>query len=305
MTKIRLVTLSQSRWPVSLQKARLAAFFTLLLALSGMFVPMPCRAQEKVNSDIIKFGVFPYKSPKALIEMYGPLVAHLEKKLGKKINISSATDANSFLEKASSGRYDLLLLPAIPYYQLRPSGYKVIARGFPSFYGGAIVRLDSEIKTIEQLKGKKVAAIGDFAYAGYSFLLPQLEEKGIDPRRDVEFQFLGKVDTIIYGVINKTYDAGLLRLDALDLHDFTGIRGQVRVITRSSEIPQFPFVVKNSMDKATITALQEVLTALSPDRAEEHDILSGIQVKKIIAATDADYDSFYEQIKEADSFRQP
>lgn len=284
---------------------RSVGIFGLILVLFVLISPMSCPAQENLNPNIIKFGIFPYKTPKTIIEMYGPIATHLEKKLGKQIKIYSALDANSFLEKAREGEYDLLLLPLLQYYKLRPSGYKVIAQGTPPFYGGAIVRMDSEIKTIEQLKGKKVAAIGDFAYAGYYFLLPQLEARGINPQKEVQFQFLGKVDTIIYGVINKKYDAGLLRLDALDLHDFTKIREQVRVITCSPEIPQFPFVVKNSMDNSTITAIQEILSSLAPDRPEELEILKSMQVKKIVVATDADYDQFLEQIKDTDYFGKP
>jgi len=180
----------------------------------------------------------------------------------------------------------------------------VIAGGTPTFYGGVIVRKDSEISTLEQLKGKKVAAVGKYSYAGYIFLLPQLEEKGLDPHQEVAFTFLNKVDTIVYGVINKTFDAGLLRLDALDIPAFSGIREQLRVIGRSPEIPQFPFVVKNSMDAATLTAIQEALVALSPDKPEERQILKGMQVDTIIAATDTDYDLFYEQIKDSDYLRQ-
>ncbi len=284
---------------------RLTGRWCLVLTLLAIIIPALSQAHEPSTPNVIKFGVFPYKSPKTIVEMYGPLAAHLEKKLGKKISISSATDAKSFVEKAKGGEYDLLLPSPTAYYKLRSTSYKVIAKGVPSFCGGTIVRKDSEIKTIDQLKGKKVAAIGEYSYAGYMFILPQLEAKGIDPHKDVEIQFLGKVDTVIYGVINKKYDAALLRLDALDLPAFAGIKEQVEVITRSPEIPQYPFVVKNSMDKATITAIQEVLGALSPGSPEELEILKSMQVEKIVAATDADYEEFYKQIKDTDYFRQP
>lgn len=284
---------------------RPAALLGILLALSVILAPWPGQADDAFSPDVIRFGVFPYKSPKTIIEMYGPQAAHLEKKLGKDIKISSAPDVNIFLEKARNGDYDLLLSSPPSYYKLRSAGYKVIARGEPGFYGGAIVRKDGAIKTIEQLKGKKVAAIGEYSYGAYSFILPQLEAKGINPRQDVEFQFLGKVDSVIYGVINKKYDAGLIKIDILDLPAFAGIRDQIMVITRSPEIPQFPFMVKNSMDKATIAAIQEVLAALSPASPNELEILKDMQVEKVVAATDADYDSFYELIKDTDYLRQP
>ena len=86
---------------------------------------------------------------------------------------------------------------------------------------------------------------------------------------------------------------------------FTEIREQLRVIARSSEIPQYPFVVKKSIDESTITAIQETLSALSPDIPEEREILKNMQVEKIIKATDTDYDDFYELIKDTDYFGKP
>ena len=181
----------------------------------------------------------------------------------------------------------------------------MIAHGVPSFYGGLIVRQESEIKTVEDLKEKKVAAIGDYSYAGYQFILPQLVAKGINPQNDVGFNFLENADSVIYGVINKKYDAGLLRLDSLERPDFAAVRELVRVVVRSPEIPQFPFVVQSSMDAATVANIQEALTAISPAQPDEHELLHKLQIEKIVVATDADYDAFYEQIKDADFFKQP
>lgn len=287
------------------RSVRLLFVSGLLSVLLAMLAPISCRAQGDSGAGVIRFGVFPYQSPKVIIEMYAPLAASLEKKLGKKIQILSAPDARTFLARARAGEYDLILSAPIVLYKLQPAGYRVIARGEPSFYGGVIVRNDSAITTIDQLRGKRVAAIGEYSYGGYRFLVPQLAAKGIDPQKDVDFQFLDKVSIIIYGVINRKYDAGVLKIETLDLPSFAGAREQVRVITRSGEIPQLPFIVKKNMDAATVAAIQEAFVALSPDRPDDLAILNGMQVKNIVAATDADYDQFYEQVKDSEYLRQP
>jgi phosphonate transport system substrate-binding protein len=237
--------------------------------------------------------------------MYAPLAAALEKKLGKKIKLSSAPDYRTFLAKARAGEYDLLLTSPVLFYKLRPSGFRVIARGEPSLYGGVIVRQDSEITAIEQLQGKRVAAVGEHAYGGYRFLLPLLVEKGVDPRREVEFQFVEKTSIIVYGVVNRTVDAGILQLQTLDLPSFADARGQLRAIARSPEIPQLPFVVGKSLDTAAIAAIQEALSSLSADRPEDLAILNAMQVSRIVAATNADYDQFYELVKDSEFLRRP
>jgi phosphonate transport system substrate-binding protein len=283
-----------------LTRPAITALF-LLLALLNMALPRICKAQETAGA--IRFAVFPYKSPKSVIEVFGPLAARIEKRLGKKVQLVSATDAETFLKKSLAEEYDLALPSIAVYYKMLPAGYTVIAKGVPSFWGGVIVRQDSDIKTIEQCKGKKIAAIGEHSYAGYMFFKAQLDEKRIAANKDVDIQFVGKLDTIIYGVLNKKYDGGVIRLDTLDMKDFAPIKDQFRVVSRSVEVPQFPFVVKSGMDQQTIAAIREVLTTLSPDKPEDLEILKSLQIKKIVRATKGDYDPFYEVIKNSDFYK--
>ncbi|MBU4412257.1 MAG: phosphate/phosphite/phosphonate ABC transporter substrate-binding protein [Proteobacteria bacterium] len=274
---------------------RPAFWFFLCVAVWGMALPLSCLAQE--TSEAFRFAVFPYKSPKSVIEVFSPLAARIEKRLGKKVLLVSATDSETFLKKSLAGEYDLALTPPTVYYKMLPAGYAAIAKGVPSFRGGVIVRQDSEITTIEQCRGKKIAAIGEHSYAGYMFFKAQLDEKGIDSKKDLDIQFVGKLDTIIYGVLNKKYDGGVIRLDTLDMLDFAPVKDQFRIVSRSAEVPQFPFVVKKGMDQQTATAIREVLTSLSPDKPEDLAILKSLQIKKIVAATKDDYDPFYDVIK--------
>lgn len=273
-------------------------FILLLLTLWTVMLPPPCLAHQK--HDTIRFAVFPYKSPKSIIEVFGPLAARLEEKLGKKVQLVSAPDAASFLAKGLAGEYDLAIPSTTVYYKMLPAGYMVIAKGLPSFWGGAIVRKDSEIRTIKQCRGKKVAAIGEHSYAGYIFFKDLLEEQKINTAKDLDIQFLGKVDTVIYGVLNKKYNVGLIRLNTLEIKDFAPIKNQFRVIARSVEIPQFPFVVKNNMDQRTVAAIREVLTSLSPDIPEDLAILKSLQINRIVGATKGDYDQFYKVIKNSE-----
>ena len=275
--------------------------FFLVLALWGVVLPPSCPAEQKPN--ILKFAVYPYKSPKSIIEVFGPIAARLEKKLGKKVQLVSAPDPQTFLAKGLAGEYDLALPSTTVYYKMLPAKYTVIAKGVPSFWGGAIVRQESEIRSIEQCRGKKVAAIGEHSYGGYMFFKDLLEEKKLDAAKDLDIQFLGKVDTIIYGVLNKKYDVGLLRLDILESPEFIALKDQFRVIAHSPEIPQFPFVVKSNMDQRTVAAILEVLTSLSPERPEDLEILKSLQIKKIVGATKGDYDHFYEVIKDNEYYK--
>lgn len=280
------------------------AFFFIFF--TALFMANKGRCHEIEAQGDLNFGVFPYKSPKILVEMFGPVVMQLQKKLGRKVVLHSAPDAKTFAAKVRAGEYDFILSTPTLFYKLRASTpYTVIARGEPEFYGGVVTRKDSGITSVADLKGKKIAAVGNFSYAGYIFLLPQLREKGIDPAVDVDIQFLTQVDSIVYGVMNKKYDAGVFREDAFQDPSFAAIRDQLTIIARSPAIPQFPFMVKQDLGPSVTAAIVAVLTGLNFENPAEQTILSSLQVKKIVPAADTDYDAFYENVKDTEFLKQP
>lgn len=267
-------------------------FAALMLLIAGR---PPAFAHDP--SKLIRFGVFPYKSPRTIFTLFAPIAKRIEEKTGKKVELVSAADYDSFMEKAKQGDYDLVLPCVNCFFHIQPAGYHIIARGEPPFYGAVIVRKDSEINTLEQLKGKKIAAIGKHSYAGYMFFKQQLSELGTSPDHEVQFNFLNKVDSIILSVVNRQYEAGVVKLEVLESPAFDAVRDQVRIISRSGPIPQFPFAVKNSMDPETVARIKEVLTTINAASPGDKEILQSLQIHHIGSAEDADYEAFHREVQ--------
>ncbi|MGV1098977.1 phosphate/phosphite/phosphonate ABC transporter substrate-binding protein [Thiovibrio sp. JS02] len=241
--------------------------------------------------NVIKFGIFPYKSPRTILGIFGPMAGKFENKLHQRVQIVTAPDAATFLERAKAGEYDIAMPCVACLPQLSSAGYKVVAKGTPDFHGSVIVRTDSDITDIKQFKGRKIAAIGTHSYAGYLFFKEQISQLGLSPEKDVDVHFLGKLDTIIYGVVNRQYDGGVIRLDTLENPAFAKVKDNLRVVSRSVAIPQFPFVVKGSVPAQTVALIREVLTSLSSTHADDREIMESLQIKEVIAAQDSDYDA--------------
>ena len=130
--------------------------------------------------------------------------------------------------------------------------------------------------------------------------MEQLADIGMNPYKDVEFKFLGKLDSIILGVVNKQYDAGTIRLDALESPMFDAIRDKVKIISGSREIPQFPFVAKDSMPKDEVQKVVEILTSMTMENPPDAKILSSLRLRKITSADDSDYSDIRAIFKELD-----
>jgi phosphonate transport system substrate-binding protein len=278
------------------------SFFRLPLALAALlFIILGGQSSSLAHdpAHVIKFGIYPYESVRTLYSLFEPAAKRIEQATGKKVELVSAPDQEAFIAKARQGYYDLALASPNSFFMMQPAGYHVIARGEPSFRGAAIVRSDSPITEPRQLRGKKIAALGTYSYGGYLFFRQELAGLGISPGQDVAFSFLDKADSVLLSVVNKQYDAGVLRLDTLDRPAFAAVRGQVRVISRSQEIPQFPFVVKDSMDPQTVHLIVGVLTALTAGKEEDRGMLRSLQIERIVAAQDADYDAFRKVMDQA------
>ncbi len=239
----------------------------------------------------LRFGVFPYKSPKAVIKLFLPITQQLEDAIGRPVHLSTAANAKLFNQRAIQGDYDLIWACNSCFAKITEEvEYQAIACGYPSFQGGVIVRKDSSIKNISELKGKKIAAVGKGSYAGYQFFRNEMQKIGLTTPMNYSVKFLGKLDSIIFSVAGRQYDAGVIRLDALESNRFKQIKDQFLIIATSMDIPQFPFAVKPGVPPNILIQMKTVLTGINQDTATGASILKNFKIKGIGSCTNADFE---------------
>ena len=260
--------------------------FLMLLSLSL------CTSSLHAKEEALRFGIVPFQSPKALLKAFVPLVRQLEQRTGRQINLVSAPTIAQFNERAIAGEYDIIWPCNTCYVEIHAkAGYEAVAQGFPSFHGAVIVRKDSGISDISELKGKSVAAIGKGSYAGYQFFKNAMQDRGYTFPEDVSVRFLGRLDSIIFSVLGKRYDAGVIRTDVLDSPRFSTIRKELAFIETSIQIPQFPFAVKPGSGQDLVDSLVTVLAEIG-ETPEGKTVLKALKVKGFVACTDSEYDIF-------------
>lgn len=114
-----------------------------------------------------------------------------------------------FNKRTIEGKYDIIWKCNACYLKIHEkAGYIVIARGNPSFHGVVIVREDSDSNKLEDLKGKKIAAVGSHSIAVYLFLKNKLLDLGLEATKDFSVEFFGKSESIPFLVYNKRFDVG-------------------------------------------------------------------------------------------------
>jgi phosphonate transport system substrate-binding protein len=168
---------------------------------------------EQASDDAKEYivGIHPLHNPKRLLEVYGPIVAYIETNIpGTHFKLEASRNYDEYDKKLYSGRFDFAM--PNPYQTIRSlhHGYRVFGKmaDDSDFRGLILVRKDSGIKTVADLKGKKVSYPAATALA--ATMMPQyyLHTHGIDVNRDIENLYVGSQESSIMNVLRGHVAAG-------------------------------------------------------------------------------------------------
>ncbi|MEM6500255.1 MAG: phosphate/phosphite/phosphonate ABC transporter substrate-binding protein [Cyanobacteria bacterium P01_C01_bin.89] len=262
-------------------------------------------------------------NPVKKIRRYKPFADHLASQL-KATGITDsevkvAPDLETMASMIASGEIDLYFdspFPAMVVSDL--SGAKPILRrwkkGVGSYHTIIFTRADSDVKTLEDLKGKVVAFDDRVSTSGYMLPLAHLKEKGFSlsekasAQSSVEDETVGYVfskddDSSIEWVLNKRVGAAAIgSSDFLDIPPKT--RDQLRILAKTESVPRQLVMVSPAVPPEQIEAIRKLLLTL--DKSEKgKQLLQGFEkTAKFDALPKASDQSFarmrelYELVKE-------
>ena len=105
------------------------------------------------------------------------------------------------------------------------------------------------INTLDDLKGKKFAAVDETSFGGWQVAWKELLDHGIDPQKQfARLDFLGTQDKVVMAVLNHEMDAGTVRTDTLERMSAEGKidLNQIKVINQKED-PNFPFLLSTKL----------------------------------------------------------
>lgn len=225
-----------------------------------------------------------------------PLEQLLSGKLGIPVEVSISTEYNTIIEAMASKKVDIGFLPPTAYVLAKDKGAaEVILQaqrfgvqddtGAPTdqlvdFYKSMIiVKKDSDIKSVEDLKGKKIAYQNVTSSAGFVWPAGKLIEAGLDPLKDVTAVTVKGHDQGVIAVLNGDVDAAAIFQDARTLvsKDYPTVFEDTRVVTYTENIPNDTISVRSDMNAEWVTKIQDAFIALGNDEASRaiiYDIYS-------------------------------
>ena len=251
----------------------------LLLTIFSMifiFSIVGCSAKpenKKQENKVIKMGFVPLKNSEKLIEDVQPIADYLSEKLGVKVEAFTASSYIGVVEGIGSGSVDFGIIPPFSALLAQKQSNAVPlltskgATGKPGYYADLYVRKDSGIKSLQDVKGKKVAFVDPSSSSGYIYPGAMLVEAGLDLNKDITYQFSGGHDKSLQLLLNKDVDV-IGTFDGVPekyAKDFPNALTDIEKLKSSDLIPGIMVTASSKMDNELQQKLKQALQGIEKD----------------------------------------
>ena len=279
-------------------------FFGWLLPIAVMIAILSCGDSVKTPT-ALRVGFVPSEDAAQVMQNAQPLVEILRKQLAMEIQPFVATDYTGVVEALRANKLDVAFLTPASYVLAKnETNVKVVLKserkGIPSYYAAIITRVDSGIKTLEDLRGKTFAFGDSLSTTGHVFPRKMFKEHGIDPVRDFkQVLYSGGHDATVLAVFNGKVDAGATYANSPDNQDTAWMRylknpedvAKIIAIAYSEPIPADNLVINGNLDQRIAQKIENVFVELSRDPQGKKMLRELYQIDGFVSATDKDYDS--------------
>lgn len=253
----------------------------------------------------LRVGFVPSEDAQQVMQNAQPIVEILRKKLAMEIQPFVATDYTGVVEALRVNKLDIAFLTPASYVLAKnEANVKVVLKserkGVPYYYAAIIVRADSGINNIEDLRGKSFAFGDPLSTTGNVIPRQMFKARGIDPVRDFkQVLYSGGHDATVLAVLNGKVDAGATYANSPDSSDTAWMRylknsedvGKIRAIAFSEPIPADNLVISAYLDDGLAKKIEATFIDLSRDPEGKKMLRELYQIDGFVPATDKDYDS--------------
>jgi phosphonate transport system substrate-binding protein len=163
--------------------------------------------------------------------------------------------------------------------------------------GTIITHLDSGIKTILGLRGKRVMAVSRKAVSGYLAQGSLCLQNGIHPDKDLTIILTKSQDEVISKVYRQKVDAGFVGENALRGVEDKIDMSKIKIIAYTESFPNWCFAAFAHTDKNVAEKIKEALLKLNKNNPDHYRILEKAELSGFIETSDRDYEMIRETAK--------
>ena len=218
----------------------------------------------------------------------GPFADYLSEKLGMDVNVTLATDYSTIVEAMASGKVDLGIMPPAAYVQARnldaaeailssqlvkydeDTEEPIEGEYTSTFKGEVLVKADSDMESLEDLKGKKIATLSPNSASGYIYPVAEMKDLGIDPLTNCTLTTVNDIPSEMTAVLNGQQDAcfvfqGARYVFSSKFTDYDLYKDLKVLYLTEGDIPNDAIAVQPSMDDDLKAQIKDVFLNMADD----------------------------------------
>lgn len=250
----------------------------------------------------VRFGIIPRDNPRIAFEKYQVLMDYLSEATASEFELVLGKTYEDTVEALGRGDVDMALLGPLTYLEAynrhgAVSTLKSLTESGKPFYAGVIVvRADSPIRDIRDLKGRSVAFAAHKSTSGNRFARYMLAEAGIHLKDLSKYKNFSFHDSVIRRVLAGEFDAGAVRDSRVERY----VPDKLRVIATSGPIPTGPLVAGPRTSYKVVESVRSALLNLGKSEKGKA-VLAKLDPELrggFVATSDADYEGVRKMINE-------
>ena len=209
---------------------------------------------------LIKIGHREKRGEVSKARDFGPFIAYLNQSPSYEYKVEVFDTVDQLEAAFVAKKLDVALMGPLGYVRLHSEvgAYPVAAEG-QTYRSVIVVRNDSEVKKLSDLKGKSFAFGYEESTSSHLFPLHMLAKAGVKESDLGPHGFVGGHSQVIDAVVAGKYEAG-----GLIEGEYERSKDKVRLLSTSGPIPGVPLIVQKEADPKWVAEFRKALIAYKP-----------------------------------------
>lgn len=254
----------------------------------------------KISLKKLTLAAIPAENAAKVLDDTKPFGEALSKQLGIPVDVFVGNNYTAVIEAMASAKADVAIFGPFSYV-LASSKYNAEAillqtglDGSTSYNSFIIANPKTNIKTLNDLKGKTFSFVDPASTSGNLIPRYTLTKAGIDPDKDVQGTFAGGHDVSLLGVVSGKTDGGAVASDiyASLIKQGKLNEGDVTIVAKSDPIPNSPVAVRKELSADDKAAIKAAFLAV-----KDPAVLKSLSTAGYIENSDSKYDGLRDVAK--------
>lgn len=251
---------------------------------------------DAVSHRPLLMGIFPRRNAKTTYRMLSPMANYLSAQLGIEVRLAVEKNFDTFWQHVKDKKYDIVHFNQYHYVVAHQHyGYQTILmnqeHGKSTISGSIVVRKDSKINELKDLKGKTIIfGGGPRAMQSYIIATWLLKQAGLS-KDDYETKFARNPPNALISTYNKMTDAACAGDVVLELNVVKNNIdiSEMKHLAKSEPSSHLPWATSDKISATLSLRIKKILSELHTLPFGKR-ILERAELTALVPAEDKDYD---------------